>query len=91
MTKKLNIYGSPGDKFIIGLHGCRCHPYDSWSDLKKYMNQKIIEGTRFKDRCSGKQGIIKKINKTGHINVTYDPAQYPSDSSTIHKQNIILL
>lgn len=88
---ELNIYGSPGEYFITGYHGCKCHPFKSWDELKSFTNKKLTEGLKFKNRCNGNIGIITKINKTGHIDVTYEPGNLPMHNQSIHKTNIILI
>lgn len=57
---------------ITGLNGCSCHPFPNWKECEKAHKQKFKVGDPVKNRCTGKQGIVNKIDSLpGYISVKY--------------------
>jgi hypothetical protein len=44
-----------------GLYSCDCHAFDSYEDLRKANLQKFTPGQKVLHRCTGKKGIIDKV------------------------------
>ena len=78
---------------IQGLYGCSCHPFESIEELKKYSNQKIEIGAKYKNRCTGKECIATGFNQNQkcYIEVFVEPYDCPRCNQTEHKQNLIKL
>jgi hypothetical protein len=44
--------------FITGLHGCRCHPFNSWKECEAAEKQRFKPDDKVRHRCTGKEGVI---------------------------------
>lgn len=64
MMKTNQDLNEKGELFITGLYGCKCHPYNSWAELKKFMNQKLKAPDKVIHRCIDKgKGKVSKGNQ----------------------------
>ena len=77
----------------IGLYGCYCHPFEDWEELKKFSNQKIIIGAKYKNRCTGVIGIATGLYKEQkcYVEIFVEPYDCPRCNQMEHKQNLILV
>ena len=79
----------------IGLHGCACHPFDSWEECKRMHNQVFQLGDKVKQRHTAMIGTIFRIyNGTcekGYVIVKYNDGRFPRDQTLEHVANLILI
>ena len=73
----------------IGYYGCNCHPFRTFQEYKKFLNQKIEIGAKYKVRHTGVECIVTAINPAGHISVFVAPYDCPRCNQSVHKQNLI--
>lgn len=71
---------------ITGYYGCKCHPFASWDDLKKFEKQKLTKDDKVIHRCNGKKGIILGEVK-GFVTVKFGNKK--SDIELDHVANLI--
>lgn len=75
---------------IIGLHGCYCHPYESWEECEAAHKQKLPVGTPVKNRHSGLAGTVHtQEDSQGFNTVRY--GDRPCDIHLEHVANLIKL
>lgn len=77
----------------IGLYGCYCHPFQDWKEHDKFQKQKIILGSVYKQRCTGKISIALDFCKEGtnYIDVFEEPFDCSRCKTIEHKSNLILM
>ncbi len=76
------------EPIIKGYYGCYCHPFESWEECEKFHKQKISNGTKVKNRHSGKIGIvIRQETQRGFVIVKYGPN--PCDEHLEHVSELI--
>lgn len=72
---------------IIGLHGCYCHPFESWEECEKYHKQKFSVGEPVKNRHTNATGTIHEVYKEkGYVTV-----KYGKNKSDIHQEHVAML
>lgn len=49
---------SSNPPYITGLHGCNCHPFESWEECDRANKQRFKPEQRVTERCTGKKGTI---------------------------------
>lgn len=76
---------------IIGLHGCSCHPFDSWYEHDKFHNQKIEIENEYIIRHSGLRCIVKGFLKEfpNYVEIIVEPFDCPRCNQIEHKSNLI--
>ncbi len=69
------VANEPEARYIKGLNGCSCHPFESWKECNQFHNQKFSIGDAVKNRCNGKKGIIHELARQegNYVVVKYGP------------------
>ena len=78
---------------ITGYYGCNCHPFESLDELKKFQNQKIEVGAKYRIRHSGIECVAKGFDKEfpEFVKVFVQPYDCPRCNQIEHKSNLIKL
>jgi hypothetical protein len=73
---------------ITGLHGCSCHPFQSWEDLDMYMKQRLTGGQLVQIRHTGEKGYVVG-NEGQYYRIDRIPCNVPRDITIEHVSNLI--
>jgi len=75
---------------VIGLHGCYCHPFESWEDHNKFHRQKITVGMIVKNRCTQEfSEVISLKDIHGYVTVNVFPQDCKRCITIEHYSNLI--
>lgn len=77
------------ESFVTGLYGCNCHPFESWAEYERAQKQKLRVGDPVTHRCTGRSGVVSRVDQGNWYLVKFGTKGVPSDHELEHAAGLI--